>query len=108
MNESQTIEFPFLVRPDRYSARNNVKPVNFYCVAPQAKNVSLVGKFNGWDVLSNPMQCQPDGSWTARVELPHGHHEYLFLVDGQPMLDPHAHGIARTENSERVSVVAVS
>ena len=108
MKKSQALEFPFLIRPDRYSARNNVKPVNFFCVAPQAKSVSLVGKFNGWDVLSNPMQRQSDGSWTARVELHHGHHEYLFLVDGEPMLDPHANGIARTENGERVSLIAVS
>lgn len=101
-------EFSFSIRPDRYSAKNNVKPVNFYCLAPQAQSVSLVGKFNGWDVQSNPMQRQFDGSWTLQIKLPHGHHQYLFLVDGERMLDPHAYGIARNESGERVSLIAVS
>lgn len=84
MNELDTAidELSFRLRPDRYSAKNNVKPVNFYCVAPKAKRVCLVGDFNGWNPLAHPMKRQPDGSWTARVELHHGYHRYLFLVDG--------------------------
>jgi len=49
-----------------------------------------------------------DGWWIAQVELGHGHHQYQFLVDGQPMLDPHATGVVRTERDERVSLIAVS
>lgn len=49
-----------------------------------------------------------DGWWRTQVELPHGHHKYRFLVDGKPTLDPHAMGIVRDENGERVSLVAVS
>jgi 1,4-alpha-glucan branching enzyme len=110
MNELETMiaEFPFRVGPNRYSAQNNVKPVNFYCTAPNAKAVCLVGDFNGWNPLANPMERDPVGSWTARVELHHGHHQYLFLVDGEPMLDPNAYGIARNERNERVSLIAVS
>jgi len=110
MNELNTVtrDLPFQVRPDRYSARNNVKPVNFFCIAPQAKAVCLVGGFNCWRPWETPMERQPDGSWTARVELHHGHHQYLFLVDGEPMLDPNAHGIGRNERGERVSLIAVS
>ena len=109
MNEIQMItSFGYSIPPNRYSARNNIKPVNFYCVAPGAKAVYLVGDFNDWQIWTTPMQRQPDGSWTARVELHHGHHQYVFLVDGDPMLDPHAYGIARNERGERVSLVAVS
>jgi hypothetical protein len=42
------------------------------------------------------------------VELHHGHHQYVFLVDGKPQLDPTASGIARNERNERVSLTAVS
>ena len=31
---------------------NMAKPVNFYCSAPTAKSVQLVGDFNGWNPLS--------------------------------------------------------
>ena len=102
-------ELPRLTRtPNRYSAKNNVKPVNLYCVAPQAKAVFLVGDFNGWQPWANPMKRQPDGSWTAQVELHHGYQQYQFLVDGEPMLDLNAHGIARNERNDRVSLLAVS
>jgi len=49
-----------------------------------------------------------DGWWLAQVELPHGHHQYRFLVDGIPMLDPQATGIVRDDHDERVSLIAVS
>ncbi len=93
---------------DRYSARNMAKPVNFYCSAPTAQSVCLVGDFNGWNSLANPMRRQADGSWFARVELTHGHHRYCFLVDGEPALDPRGNGITRNERNERVSLIAVS
>lgn len=110
MNELETMigEFAFRLRPDRYSAKNNVKPVNFYCTAPKARAVCLVGGFNGWNPLATPMHRDASGSWTGQVQLHHGYHQYLFLVDGEPMLDPNAHGIARNEKNERVSLIAVS
>lgn len=91
---------------ERHSAHNSHKPVSFFCAAPRAKRVELVGGFNGWQPL--PMARSVDGWWTAQVELCHGHHEYQFLVDGQPMLDPHATGAVRNERDERVSLIAVS
>jgi len=54
------------------------------------------------------MHRSPDGRWMASLELPHGHHQYLFLVDGTPTLDPNASGIARNDRNERVSLIAVS
>jgi 1,4-alpha-glucan branching enzyme len=113
MNELPTAttatgDFPFTVGSNYYSAKKNVKPVNFYCIAPNAKTVCLAGDFNGWNPSANPMKRDPIGSWTACVELHHGHHQYLFFVDGEPMLDSNAYGIARNERNERVSLVAVS
>ena len=92
----------------RYSAKNMAKPVNFYCSAPTAQSVCLLGDFNGWNPLANPMRRQPDGFWFAQVQLTQGHHRYCFLVDGEPTLDPSSAGITRNEQNERVSLIAVS
>src|SRR5579872_1516325 len=91
-----------------YSARNTTKPVNFYCVAPSAQSVFLVGDFNDWDPTSHPMQRRVDGCWFIVVQLPHGHHRYQFLVDDKPVLDPQGTGITRNVRNERVSLLAVS
>lgn len=92
----------------RYSAKRVAKPVNFWCLAPQAASVSVVGDFNNWDGNANPMRRQPDGSWTIQATLTHGHHQYYFLVDGHPTLDPRAQGVTRNARNERVSMIAVS
>ncbi len=88
-----------------YSARNSLRPTNFYCSAPGAKSVELAGDFNHWQ--PTPMRQRVDGWWFIQVELPHGHHQYHFLVDGQPTLDPQASGTARDEDNQPVSLVAV-
>lgn len=92
----------------RYSAKNVVVAVNFFFAAPHAKMVSLIGDFNDWHPNAHPMKRQPDGSWRLQVELHAGHHHYQFLVDGKPMLDPRAQGIARNERHEKVSLISVS
>jgi 1,4-alpha-glucan branching enzyme len=97
-----------LFAQDRYSAKRMSKPVNFVCVAPAAKQVALTGEFNAWNAQAHPMQRQPDGAWLLQVPLHHGHHHYRFLVDGKPVLDPRATGVARDPHGERVSLIAVS
>lgn len=84
------------------------KPVNFVCRAPDAKQVFVAGDFNSWHTTSHPMQKQKDGSWFLTIMLHHGHHHYIYMVDGQQVLDPYAMGIARNERNERVSLIAVS
>jgi 1,4-alpha-glucan branching enzyme len=84
------------------------KPVNFMFQAPGAAQVSVIGDFNGWRPDANPMKRQPDGVWMAQITLSHGHHQYLFLADGQAYLDPRAQGVARTPTGERVSLLAIS
>jgi 1,4-alpha-glucan branching enzyme len=67
-----------------------------------------MGDFNGWDSHAHPMKRQPDGAWMVQVFLCHGHHQYLFCVDGQALLDPRAQGVARTEEGTPVSLLAIS
>jgi 1,4-alpha-glucan branching enzyme len=90
----------------RYSAHNSLKPVSFFCPAPRASKVELEGDFTDWQPI--PMSRAVDGWWTAQVVMCHGHHQYRFRVDGQPMLDPHATGTVRDGHDERVSLIAVS
>ncbi len=90
----------------RYSAHNSIKPTSFFCAAPGAKSVCIAGDFNHWTPAV--MERRPDGWWYAQISLCHGHHQYRFLVDGKPTLDPKAAGVGHDERGEEVSLVAVS
>lgn len=93
----------------RYSAHRNTKPVHFVCVAPEAKSVRIIGDFNHWnDEGEHPMVRRQDGKWSAQLSLRHGHHRYIFIVDGVRVLDPFAMGVARDDLNERVSLMSVS
>ena len=92
----------------RYSAKRNLHRALFFCVAPEARQVSLVGDFNPWNPTATPMARQPDGRWTVSLELTHGYHEYLFLVDDKPVLDSNATGKTRNSLNQPVSLLAVS
>ncbi len=92
----------------RYSAKAQLKPINFYCQAPEAVEVFLSGDFNDWNPTSHPLHKQHDGTWTLQIQLNHGHHHYWFLVDGKRVLDPRAQGVGRNELNEKVSLIAVS
>ena len=91
-----------------FSSRRPQHHVTFFCNAPGAESVRLVGDFNEWNPTATPMSRTSDGRWMASLELHHGHHQYLFVVDGKPFLDPNASGIARNDRNERVSLIAVS
>ncbi len=82
--------------------------INFFCIAPAAKEVFIAGDFNEWNSTSHPMRRLADGNWVVQVSLTHGHHRYWFVVDGRPTLDPRAQGISRNEKNERVSLMSVS
>lgn len=103
------LDNPFTRGSSRHpSAKKMAKPVSFSYLAPDAGSVSVVGDFNNWNPRSHPMTKRPDGGWIAQVELPHGHHRYVFMVDDQPELDPRGAGVTRNEKNERVSLIAVS
>ena len=79
---------------------------HFELHAPGAGRVELLGTFNNWQtddiVLVGP---DASGHWTAKVELPEGRHEYIFLVDGDRWLaDPKA-ATHRPDGFGRVNTV---
>jgi 1,4-alpha-glucan branching enzyme len=86
----------------------SLRAINFFCLAPEAKAVSVVGDFNRWNPAIHPMRQGPDKAWSLSVELKHGHHRYAFLVDGTLTLDPRAQGVTRNDQNQRVSLVPVS
>ncbi len=100
--------FPPAENKGRYSGKNNLRLQNFFCHAPNAKAVFICGDFNGWNSTSHPMRRQTDGNWLVQLELTHGHHLYVFIVDGKPALDPRAQGVSRNGKNERVSLILVS
>ncbi len=69
-------------------AKISLKPVTFKLTAPKAKKVSVAGSFNNWDVKSHLAKKGLKGSWSAKVSLKPGKHEYKFVVDGAWMNDP--------------------
>ena len=81
-------------KPDRElcSAEHSLRPVHSFCRAPQARSVLLAGDFNRCNPL--PMQRRDEGWGFIQVMLIHGHHQYRFMVDGKPVLDPRAAGIS--------------
>ena len=87
-------------------ASQSVKPINFYCAAPQAGTVEIAGDFNHWQPAA--MTRLLDGWWHIRLKLAHGHHHYRFIVDGEPQLDPRAMGVAHDETNDAASLMAVS
>ncbi|MBH0203489.1 MAG: hypothetical protein HP496_14620 [Nitrospira sp.] len=66
--------------------------VHFTVLAPGAKQVVLVGSFNGWAKGVTPMKIV-DGSsvWSVDVPLTKGEHTFMYVIDGiRWMTPPHA------------------
>ena len=72
--------------PDGSSRRR----VRFGYFKPEAREVFLVGSFNGWDPRMTPLHRDRLGDWSIEVELPTGEHRYRFVVDGEWCDDPAA------------------
>lgn len=62
--------------------------VDFRLRAPKAKEVYLIGDFNGWKAGTLALARQPHGNWELVLPLPRGRYHYLYMVDGDAELDP--------------------
>jgi hypothetical protein len=90
-------------------ASDSARRVEFVFVAPAARNVSLVGDFNGWDAKATPM-LRTDGrtTWSVSIPLAAGRHVYAFVVDGNDWVaDPQAPLSPEQWFGQRNSVVVV-
>lgn len=68
--------------------RTAERKVTFEFPALEAREVSLAGDFNGWDIHATLMKKDKKGIWKATVPLPAGRYEYRFLADGKWENDP--------------------
>jgi hypothetical protein len=89
--------------------RPDVRTVVLEYKAPDARDVSLVGDFNGWGQEADPVQAEKvDGRWVFRVELGPGRYQYAFVVDGKTWLpDPNSAGTVPDGFGGRNSVIYV-
>jgi 1,4-alpha-glucan branching enzyme len=63
--------------------------VRFTLLAPEAKQVVIVGSFNGWAEGATPMQISDGtGLWSVDVPLQEGEYTFMYLVDGTRWLVP--------------------
>ena len=80
-----------------------------FCVwAPNARSVSVVGDFNGWDAEKTPMEFYKNGVWAAFVPELHDGDNYKYFVygyDGSKVMkaDPFAfHAEVRPQTASKV------
>ena len=74
-----------MARSSNIAARPRTDTVfvtRFMLVAPDAREVSLVGDFNDWEHSATKLVKQ-NGVWTVSMELRPGRYNYAFLVDGE-------------------------
>lgn len=84
-------------------------PVAMAFELANAKSVSVVGDFNGWDPSATPMQrVGKDGPWSATVLAKPGRHTYAYMVDGTTLVaDPRAPRARSTDFGGDASVMMV-
>lgn len=57
--------------------------VRLVVLQPDARTVTAVGDFNGWDPARTSLQQVSSGVWSVTLPLDPGRYEYMFVVDGQ-------------------------
>jgi len=63
---------------------------------PDAREVYLVGEFNGWHPSVLPMVRQDDGHWVCHLRLPDGVYQFRYLADGTWYNDYAAFGLQQS------------
>jgi 1,4-alpha-glucan branching enzyme len=67
-------------RPARSGARKRVALV---AKIPAASEVVATGDFTDWSPEGIRLRSQPDGTWTAALQLAPGEYQYRLRVDGR-------------------------
>lgn len=76
-----------VVKPE--SPKSLAGVVRFTILAPGAKQVNLVGSFNGWGKNVTPMKIiDSSGVWLVDVPLKEGEHTFMYLIDGTRWVTP--------------------
>jgi 1,4-alpha-glucan branching enzyme len=81
--------------------------IEFSLVAPDAKEVVLVGDFNNWNGEGYRMKKSKDGICKKKVDLKPGRYEYRFIVDGNWWTDPKANETCLNSFGSQNSVINI-
>lgn len=75
----------------QYLKNKSICKVTFSIAAKDAKNVSLIGDFNGWNTKAEPMKKLKNGTFKGTVDLQKGQsYEFRYAVDGDYVNDEEA------------------
>ena len=85
-----------------------VGTVSFELVRPGASRVCVAGSFNDWKPELSPLSPKENGRWVGDLAIKPGRYEYLFVVDGQWVLDPNAKETVQNPFGGRNSIIGVS
>jgi hypothetical protein len=83
----------FLTKEFVLPARSDTVIVRLMLEAPNAREVSVVGDWNGWDPAADRLTDRDgDGIWEIEIRLQRGgEHQYQFLIDREQWVaDPEA------------------
>jgi len=85
--------------PEKPAKRN----IQFLYINSKAKNVSLVGNFEGKSKVVKKAMQKNANKWTIVLQLEPGTYEYVYLVNGKNVRDPYA---KKTVNGKSQIVVS--
>ena len=77
-----------LIKKSNLKQTTKRKKITFSLEAFDARDVHLVGEFNGWKAGTHPMKNDGNGTWIKRILLPEGQFEYKYIVDNKWVTDP--------------------
>lgn len=82
----------------QYLKTKPVCKVTFTVPAEEAKEVKVVGSFNGWDAKKNPLKKLKNGSFKGTIDLEKDNsYEFRYVVDGNYVNDEQADAFAWNE-----------
>ncbi len=79
----------------QYLKTKPVCKVTFTVPAEEAKEVKVVGSFNGWDAKKNPLKKLKNGSFKGTIDLEsEKSYEFRYVIDGNYVNDEQADAFA--------------
>ena len=87
--------------------RGKRRRITFSLSAPDAKDVSLTGSFNNWDINKHHMKKNDNGVWIKTVIIPPGTYEYKYFVSGEWWHDPANENMTYNEHGTLNSIITI-
>ena len=86
--EEAPVEFSAKMKETIAREMTTIVTTTFLLRAPAAQSVYVAGSFNDWSIDESCRMTREGESWTVRLPLDAGVHQYQFVVDGRWQSDP--------------------